>query len=145
MTVLASAPLKAAEPQHCVRPEIILWGDGRHDDTAALRAWLSGQEAIWADSGAPVGPSIAGRSFRLSEAIYVRGGTGRKLEEFRLLWPERGETVSGGAIVAGADPDQPPILSGITIVGGDPGEGKPFDMPEPASSAPEAETSCATS
>src|SRR5947208_528067 len=58
--VLSSVPAQAAEPQHCVRAEIVLWGDGRHDDSAALNAWFGGADAIWAESGVAVGPAIAG-------------------------------------------------------------------------------------
>jgi hypothetical protein len=130
LAAVAPLPAHGAESQHCVRPEIVLWGDGRHDDSAALNAWLRGADAIWADSGEPVGASIAGRSFRLSAAVYVTGGTGRRLENFRMLWPERGEIVAGGSILAGTDPDAAPILTGVTIEGGDPGEGVPFEAPD---------------
>lgn len=139
------APPAYTEPQRCVRAEIVLWGDGRHDDTHALNAWLRGEDAIWADSGAPVGAAISGRSFLLSAAVYVRAGTGRVLEYFRLLWPERGETVSGGTILAGGDPDQAPQMSGVEIAGGDPGEGQPFDLPDPAPARRDDAESCATS
>jgi hypothetical protein len=128
---LALPRSQAAEPQHCVRAEIVLWGDGRHDDSAALNAWFRGADAIWAESGAPVGPAIAGHSFRLSVAVLVPGGTGRRLDDFRMLWPESGEVVSGGSIASGSDPDNAPIVSGINIIGGDAGEGVPFDMPDP--------------
>jgi hypothetical protein len=138
---LAPAPL----PQHCVPVEVILWGDGRHDDTQALNAWLRGADATWAASGQPVGAAIVGHQFRLSAAIYVTGGTGRKLSDFRMMWPERGETVTGGTIAAGADPAQPPVASGVHIVGGDPGEGKAFDLPNPTPAKPDAQASCATS
>src|SRR6266496_2014815 len=84
--VVCSIPARAAEPQHCVRAEIVLWGDGRHDDSAALNAWFRGADAIWAASGEPVGTAIAGHSFRLSEAVLVPGGTGRRLDDFRMLW-----------------------------------------------------------
>src|SRR3954453_2595102 len=93
VAVALSSPLRA-EPQRCVHSEVVLWGDGRHDDSAALNAWLRGADAVWADGGEPVGASIAGRSFRLSAAVYVTGGTGRRLENFRMVWPERGETVA---------------------------------------------------
>jgi hypothetical protein len=142
---LAESSSTAAEPQRCVRAEIVLWGDGRHDDTHALNAWLRGEDAIWADSGAPVGAAISGRSFRLSAAVYVRAGTRRVIENFRLLWPERGETVSGGTILAGGDPDQAPEMRGIEVIGGDPGEGKPFDLPDPAPARRDDAESCATS
>lgn len=125
--------------------DIVLWGDGKHDDTAALNAWFHGKDAIWATSGEPVGALIAGHSFRLSAAVYVPGGTGRHLENFRMIWPERGETVSGGTILSGSDPDQAPIVSGVSILGGDPGEGIPFETPDPVSGDHVDEASCATS
>lgn len=149
MFAAAPLPAGAASAQHCAAAEIVLWGDGRHDDTKALNAWLAGAPAIWGASGEAVGAAIAGRSFRLSAAIYVPGGTGRRIADFLFTWPERGERVSGGSIAAGGDPDQAPILSGVSILGGDPGEGKPFDAPDAApvrgagNSDPEA--SCATS
>ncbi len=146
MTMLVGFVVPAhAAPQRCVRADIVLWGDGKHDDSAALNAWFGGLDAIWAASGEPVGGSIAGHAFRLSAAVYVPGGTGRRLEQFRMLWPERGETVSGGAILAGGDPDKAPITSAISIVGGDPGEGTPFETPDAGPARPDPEASCAIS
>ena len=135
----------ATTMQDCVKAEIILWGDGRHDDTLALNAWLEGKDAVWAADGAPVGAAIVGHSFRLSAAIYVAGGTRRSLEDFRLLWPERGETVAGGTIRSGDDPNAAPFVSGVAITGGDSGEGKPFESPDPAPTARDDKASCATS
>jgi len=135
----------AAEPQHCVRAEIVLWGDGRHDDSAALNAWFGGADAIWAESGAPVGTAIAGHSFRLSAAVFVPGGTGRRLEDFRMLWPENGEIVSGGSIASGSDPEKAAVVSGVDIVGGDAGEGVPFEAPDPDPAQRNPTASCATS
>jgi hypothetical protein len=66
------------------------------------------------------------------------------MRDFRLLWPERGETVSGGAIVSGDDPDKAPVSTNIAIVGGDSGEGVPFDIADPAV-AHDSKASCATS
>ena len=144
LLAVVALPLTSAvaEEQRCVRTQNILWGDGRHDDTAALNAWLRGEDAVWADSGRSVGPAIAGRSFRLSSAIYVIGGTGRSLQEFRLLFPERGEVVTGGTVRAGNDPDQPPVSTGVDIVGGDSGEGVPFDAPDPAPIQAENKAAC---
>jgi hypothetical protein len=134
-----------AAPQDCVRLPVVLWGDGRHDDTAALNAWLRGHAAIWADTGTPVGAAIGGRRFRLSSAIYVQAGSGRVLRDFRLEWPERGEVVTGGTIMAGNDPDAAPVQSGVSIVGGDPGEGMPFDAPDREPEQARREASCAVS
>ena len=145
VALTAAKPAWAVEAQDCVRAETVLWGDGKHDDTAALNAWLHGDNAIWASSGAPVGAAIAGHSFRLSAAIYVASGTGRELSNFRLLWPERGKTVAGGTIEAGADPNQPPIVSDVKIAGGDAGEGKAFSDPDSSPPHRDPALSCATS
>ncbi len=134
-----------AATQDCVRVPVVLWGDGRHDDTAALNAWLLGRDAIWADAGTPVGATIEGRSFRLSSAIYVTAGTGRILRDFRMQWPERGEVVTGGTIEAGHDPDAAPVQTGVTVAGGDPGEGVPFDVPDHETDRPSPDASCAIS
>jgi hypothetical protein len=144
MACIAALPVQAA-PLDCAKVPVVLWGDGRHDDTAALNAWLRGHDAIWADAGTPVGAAIGGRHFRLSSAIYVQAGTGRVLREFRLEWPERGEIVTGGTIAAGGDPDAAPLQSGVTISGGDPGEGVPFDAPDREPDHAASDASCATS
>ena len=139
----ALGPVAAlADEHHCVRTQNILWGDGRHDDTIALNAWFKGEDAVWGDSGKSVGAAIAGRSFRLSSAIYVIGGTGRSLSDFRLVFPERGEVVIGGIVRAGDDADQPPVSSGVTITGGDSGEGIPFDTPNPKPARAEDKAAC---
>ena len=143
--VFCGIPAQSAERQHCVPADIVLWGDGRHDDSAALNAWFRGAEAIWAESGNPVGGAIAGHSFRLSAPVFVPGGTGRRLDAFRMLWPERGEVVSGGTIVSGSDAATAPTLSGVDIVGGDPGEAVPFDAPDAAPKNRDDQASCGIS
>ena len=143
--LLPALTAQAAAPQECVRAEIVLWGDGRHDDTAALNAWFSGRDAIWGEDGAPVGATIVGHSFRLSAAVYIPGGTGRSLEGFRMLWPERGEVVSGGVIRSSDDPNEAPVLVDVSITGGDSGEGKPLQMPDSGATPINFDASCATS
>ena len=142
LTGLLALTPAMGEGQRCARTENILWGDGKHDDTVALNAWLKGDDAVWADTGKSVGAAIAGRSFRLSSAIYVIGGTGRMLQDFHLLFPERGEMVTGGTVRAGNDPNQPPVATGVTIAGGDSGEGVPFDAPDPAPVRADGKASC---
>jgi hypothetical protein len=144
LAAVAAAP-PTAPPQHCVPPAVVLWGDGRHDDTKALQAWLDGKDALWGESGAPVGATVAWRRFRLSSAIYVEAGTGRALEHFRFSWPDRRETVTGGLIRAGRDPNRAPTLSDVRIVGGDAGEGKPIALPDPAPPQLKADASCGVS
>jgi hypothetical protein len=128
---VALSAATADEPSKCAAAPHLLWGDGEHDDTAALNAWLQGETVIWAQTHDAVGEEIADRTFLLSSAIYISSGTGRKLVRFRMVWPERKETVSGGAIVAGNDPDQPPVADGITKIGADPDEGIPYETPDP--------------
>jgi hypothetical protein len=62
-----------------------------------------------------------------------------------MLWPERGETVAGGAIRSGTDPDAAPVITGISITGGDPGEGIPFEAPAPSPAVRDKEASCGIS
>src|SRR4051794_12681654 len=136
MACIAALPVHAAT-QDCTKVPVMLWGEGRHDDTVALNAWLRGHEAIWADAGTPVGAAIGGRRFRLSSAIYVQAGTGRVLRDFRLEWPERGEVVTGGMIAAGADPHAGPLPSrGTNIRGGPGGSGPLHAPPRPAGHTP---------
>ena len=139
--VLASLPA-AAESSHCAAGSIVLWGDGQHDDTAALNAWFRGEDAVWGDSGEPVGPAIAGRSFLLSRAIYTPGGTSRILDRFKLVWPDRHETVTGDRLDTGADPDAPPAAVNIRITGGDSGEGVAFHAPDPPRRDPDSAGKC---
>lgn len=127
------APAVAAPHFACRPTPLVLWGDGRHDDTAALNAWLAGDTVIWAESGKPVGAAIAGHTFRLSAAIYIPSGTGRMLTDFHLVWPWTHEEVSGGTIAAGTDPNAPPAESGIQKRGGDRLEGIPYAAPAAAS------------
>jgi hypothetical protein len=129
----ALSPAWAAESSKC-GVGLALWGDGRHDDTAALNAWFRGDPVFWGRTGREVGPQIADRVFRLSLPIYIPSGTGRSIVHFQFLWPERKELVSGGMIAAGADPKQPPVASGLTKIGAGPNEGVPFPSvtPRPA-------------
>lgn len=107
-----------------------LWGDGRHDDTKALNAWFRGDKVVWAQTGENIGDEISGHVFKLSAAVYISSGSGRRLDHFELIWPTRGERVTGGTILAGRDRNTPPVATGISKTGGDPGEGLPFDDPD---------------
>jgi hypothetical protein len=129
--LLALSSTEAEEQSKCSAAPHLLWGDGEHDDTAALNAWFRGETVIWAQTHEPIGGEIADRTFLLSSTVYVSGGTGRKLEHFRMVWPERKETVSGGTLLSGSDPDKPPIAENITTVGADPDEGVPYKTPDP--------------
>jgi hypothetical protein len=48
-----------------------LWGDGEHDDTAALNAWFRGETVVWAQTHEKVGAEIADRTFLLSSMVYM--------------------------------------------------------------------------
>jgi hypothetical protein len=129
--LIAVSPAAAEAPSKCAAAPPVLWGDGEHDDTAALNAWFQGDNVIWAQTHEAVGSAIADRTFRLTAAVYVPSGTGRKLERFQLVWPERQEIVSGGTLRTGDDPKLPPVADGITMTGNDPDEGVPFPAPDP--------------
>lgn len=127
-------PAWAADGSKCGAKLFVLWGDGRHDDTAALNAWFRGDAVIWGETGRNVGPQIVGKIFRLTAAVSISSGTGRSIAHFQFVWPARRELVSGGTIVAGNDPNQPPVATGLTKIGAGPNEGVPFasDTPKPA-------------
>ena len=127
--LLALAAAKAEEPSKCDAAPHLLWGDGEHDDTAALNAWFRGETVTWGQTHEKVGAEIADRTFLLSSVIYISSGTSRKLERFRMVWPDRQETVSGGTIRSGDDPDMPPVAEGVTTIGADPDEGVPYEGP----------------
>jgi hypothetical protein len=128
--LLVLAPAKAEEQPKCRAAPHLLWGDGEHDDTAALNAWFRGETVIWAQTHEEVGAEIADRTFLLSSVVYISSGTSRTLERFRMIWPERQETVSGGTIRSGDDPDKPPVAEGVTTVGAGPDEGVPYEGPD---------------
>lgn len=69
--LLIAAAHSAAEglADKCQPPPPVLWGDGEHDDYAALRDWAAGKKVLWADTGAPV-PDILGdgKVYLLKEA-----------------------------------------------------------------------------
>jgi len=129
--LLALPPVKAEEQKKCAASPDVLWGDGEHDDTAALNAWFRGETVNWAQTHEPAGAEIADRTFLLSSTVYVSGGTERRLERFRMIWPWRNEVVSGGVIATGNNPDEEPRTEGITMVGADPDEGVPYKAPDP--------------
>jgi hypothetical protein len=127
--LMAVSPAAAEEPSDCAAAPPVLWGDGQHDDTAALNAWFRGETVVWAQNHVMIGSEITDRSFLLSATVYVHGGTGRKMERFQMLWPHRNEVVSGGTILTGSDPQEPPTAEGITKINADPDEGVPYDGP----------------
>jgi hypothetical protein len=127
--MIAASPAKADEPSKCAAAPPVLWGDGEHDDTAALNAWFRGESVLWAQTHEAVGSEITDHNFLLSSTVYIHGGTGRKMERFRMVWPWRDEVVTGGTIAAGNDPEGEPVADGITKINADPDEGVPYDGP----------------
>jgi len=141
----ALSPAWAADNSKCGARLFVLWGDGKHDDTAALNAWFRGDAVIWGETGRNVGPQIADHAFRLSSPIYIPSGTGRSIAQFQFVWPDRNELVSGGTIVAGADPNRPPIATGLTKIGAGPNEGVPYPSATPKPAAADNRTDCLVS
>jgi hypothetical protein len=78
--LLALSAAKAEEQSKCAASPHLLWGDGEHDDTAALNAWFRGETVIWAQTHETVGSEIADRTFLLSSVVYISSGTARKLD-----------------------------------------------------------------
>jgi hypothetical protein len=130
VTSVSLSPAMAEDASKCASAPHVLWGDGEHDDTAALNAWFRGETVTWAQTHEQVAEEIADHTFLLRSAIYVTSGSGRKLERFRMIWPDRNETVSGGVILAGNDPDKPPVAEDITKVGAGADEGVPYETPD---------------
>ena len=143
--MLALPPALAADHAHCSAKLFVLWGDGSHDDTTALNAWFRGDPVVWGGTGRSIGPQISGHVFRLSAPIYISSGTGRRIDGFQLVWPERKERVSGGTIVAGTDPNEAPVATGLTKIGAGPNEGVPFPSPTPKPANSGTETGCLVS
>jgi hypothetical protein len=128
--LMTVSPATAEGPSDCVATPPVLWGDGQHDDTAALNAWFRGETVLWAQTHDAVGSEIADHTFLLSSTVYIHSGTGRKMERFHMVWPHRNEVVSGGTLAAGSDPEGQPVADGITKVNSDPDEGVPYDGPK---------------
>lgn len=138
-------PAQAGADPKCSARVFVLWGDGKHDDTAALNAWFRGERVIWGQSGRAIGSQISDHDFRLTAPIYIPSGTGRRIDHFRFFWPQREEIVAGGAIAAGPDPNRPPVATGIAKIGADPSEGVPFPTATPHPSAAETLGNCLVS
>jgi hypothetical protein len=143
--MLALPPAFAADNGKCSAKLFVLWGDGKHDDTTALNAWFRGDPVVWGQSGRSVGPQISGHVFRLSAPIYISSGTGRRIDGFQFVWPERKELVAGGTIVAGIAPDQAPVARGLTKIGAGPNEGVPFPSPTPKPAHSGSQSGCLVS
>ncbi|HEY3910913.1 MAG TPA: hypothetical protein VGM07_13625 [Stellaceae bacterium] len=148
--LVSAAPVWAGAGSKCAATVLALWGDGRHDDTAALNAWFRGDNVVWAQSGRSIGSQIGGgaagdRVFRLSGRIYIPSGTGRRIAQFEFVWPRRRERVSGGTIVAGLDPAKPPGATNLREIGAGPGEGVPFPTADPKPDNRAAATACLVS
>jgi hypothetical protein len=128
--IAAVSPAQGEDQSKCSAAPPVLWGDGEHDDTEALNAWFRGETVVWAQTHEVVGSEIADRRFLLSSTVYIHGGTDRKMERFRMVWPWRDEVVTGGTIATGDNPDAEPVAAGITKVNADPDEGVPYDGPK---------------
>ncbi len=51
-------------------PVPVLYGDGRHDDTAALNAWGAGSPVVWSD-GREVGSTISNGMFLITATLVL--------------------------------------------------------------------------
>src|ERR1700738_1736565 len=78
--LMAVSPAAADAPTDCAAAPPVLWGDGQHDDTAALNAWFRGETVVGAQTHVTAGSRTADRSFLLSATVYVHGGARRQKE-----------------------------------------------------------------
>jgi hypothetical protein len=53
--LIAVSPAWAEDQSTCATAPPVLWGDGEHDDTAALNAWFRGETVLWAQTHEAVG------------------------------------------------------------------------------------------
>jgi hypothetical protein len=145
-----AAPPALAAGSTCAQTALALWGDGEHDDTAALNAWFRGDNVVWAETGRRVGSEIGGAGtgshiFRLTGPVYIPSGTGRRIEHFEFVWPQHNERVSAAAILAGRDPAKPPVAIDLKKIGSRPGEGVPFKTATPKPENRDAGSDCLVS
>ncbi len=49
----------------------ILWGDGIHDDTEALNAWIRDENVYWRGNDKRVEDYIGGKVFKLSDSLLM--------------------------------------------------------------------------
>src|SRR5215471_14931539 len=71
IAMLVPSAANAEENSECAAAPRVLWGDGVHDDTAALNAWFRGEKVLWAQTHEAVGSEIADHDFLLSSTIYI--------------------------------------------------------------------------
>ena len=145
VAVALASPSWAADSSKCGAKLLVLWGDGKHDDTVALNAWFRGDPVMWGQTGRSVGSQITDHLFRLSSAVYIPSGTGRSIQHFQFIWPDRKELVSGGMIIAGPDANRAPIATGLTKIGAGPNEGVPFASKTPKPAAHDDRGDCLVS
>lgn len=82
---LATLPLLAVSLKAAARVPVI-YGDGVHDDTEGLAAWLNGRPVVWAD-GRDVGHVLSGE-FRTTRTVEInrRARGGRLLTQSTLRY-----------------------------------------------------------
>lgn len=88
MLAAAAAPaiVRAESIMRLVVPRsLILWGDGIHDDTAALRAFFNGG-LIYRPSGLPAQPTLYGERFLITESIRLHENKGRIIINSCIQW-----------------------------------------------------------
>jgi len=76
LLLAAPAVVRAESLMKLVTPRLILWGDGVHDDTAALQALMDGKSVVSSHNAIRVDKfvSVQGGLYRLTAPIHIRGG-----------------------------------------------------------------------
>lgn len=71
----------------------IIWGDGIHDDTAALQAFVDGRPVMHPD-GRAAGGSLFGGTYRLTQTIFVADRLAfRRIDSSRIVIDHAGSGI----------------------------------------------------
>jgi hypothetical protein len=81
--------------QAIAMPSYVLWGDGLHDDTAALQAAIRGESVVMADGSVYSGILVRG-VYRISQTLVI--GTGQGLSAISSHF-DGSRIADGGAVI----------------------------------------------
>ena len=71
-------------------PALVIYADGVTDDSAALQAWIDGDDGVVYADGQRVGDSIDGRRFAIGSTLIVKRGL-----KFRAIYRSFFELLPG--------------------------------------------------
>ena len=83
----APAIVQASSLMPLWTPKLILWGDGIHDDSEALEAWLNGGRVLRPNKKLAEG-FLSGVELYLGHDILIKPGSFRTLQKVRIYTPK---------------------------------------------------------